>query len=277
MIKKNKFFILACLLIILLSFIGIFFYNKLFVLTNDAVIEQEFVVIDAVQSGKLKELYIKPNQNVHKGQLLAEIEVIENIVTEKKAASDNTLESSKSLLNKAEETYKKHAIMYKDGVISQDDYDKSLNQLTEAQADYDKALKTSKNLDSSVKTVIKKNISTSKVYSPKDGIVSLSYVNKGENAIKDAPLILLDSNVPKVTAYFNPKFANNLNAGQQVDIFIKNYPLKKIKGVIDRVSPEPEINKTDQSLVIPVNIIIKENLDGYDIENGQPVVVKFRK
>ena len=191
--------------------------------------------------------------------------------------SGNDVAVKKEKLNNAEENYKHFAIMYKDGVIPQEEYDRSLNQLTKAQDDYEKAVEASDSGNTKKKTFVKKNVSTSKVYAPKDGVVSLSYLNKGETAVKDKPVVLLDSNRPKVTAYFNPKHAGDLKVGKEVNIRIKNYGSKKFTGVIDAVGTEPEMDARNKSLVIPVQISFKDDLNGYTIEKGQPVQVRFKK
>ena len=257
---------------------GLWTYNtSAFVYTADAVIEPDFVPVEASTSGKIKNIFVKPDQNVTRGQIIAEIEVVENVVIKQPAASGNDVAVKKEKLNNAEENYKHFAIMYKDGVIPQEEYDRSLNQLTKAQDDYEKAVEASDSGNTKQKTFVKNNVSTSKVYAPKDGVVSLSYLNKGETAVKDKPVVLLDSNRPKVTAYFNPKHAGDLKVGKEVNIRIKNYGSKKFTGVIDAVGTEPEMDARNKSLVIPVQISFKDDLNGYTIEKGQPVQVRFKK
>lgn len=277
---NKKVIVISSLLIIaaiLAGGVGFWTYNTSFVYTNDAVIEPDFVPVEASTSGKIKNIFVKPDQNVIRGQVIAEIEVVENVVITQPADGVKAVSVQKEKLNDAEENYKHFAMMYKDGVIPQEEYDHSLNQLTKAQEDYEKAVEASSSVSNSAKTIVKTNISTSKVYAPKDGVVSLSYLNKGETAMKDKPVVLLDSNRPKVTAYFNPKFAGDLKVGKEVNIRIKQYPSKKFTGVIDFVGTEPEMDAKNKSLVIPVQITFKDELNGYSLEKGQPVQVRFKK
>ena len=58
---------------------------------------------------------------------------------------------------------------------------------------------------------------------------------------------------------------------------MKKYPAKRFSGVINAVGTEPEMNTEKQSLVIPVQITFKDDLNGYALAKGQPVQVKFRK
>lgn len=274
----KKVIVISSLLVVvaIIAASGFYFYNSLFISSNDAVIEPDFIAVDAENSGKVKNIFVKPEQNVTKGQVLAEIEVVQNVVIPAQSKNGFDVNSTKAKLNDAEENYKHYALMYKDGVIAQEEYDRSLNQLTKAQDDYEKALQTS-GAAQKQKSVVKTNVTTSKVYAPKDGVVSLSYLNKGETAVKDKPIVLLDSNKPKVTAYFNPKYADELKVGQQVDIHMKKYPAKKFTGVINAVGTEPEMDTEKQSLVVPVQITFKDDLNGYTLAKGQPVQVKFRK
>lgn len=278
---SKKVIVISIVTAAVLAISGTVLYKSSFISTNDAVIEPDFIAVDAGNSGKVKDVFVKPDQNVTRGQLIAEIEVVENVIlpeqNKDKADPAVNLKNSKAKLNEAEENYKHFAIMYKDGVIPQEDYDRSLNQLTDAQKNYENALKSAKDASKTSTSVVKTNVTTSKVYAPKDGVVSLSYINKGENAVKDKPIVLMNSNKPKVTAYFNPKFAQSLKSGQEVNIHLKKYPLKKFAGIIDSVGSEPEMDSAKQSLVIPVQITFKDELNGYTIKQGQPVQVTLKK
>lgn len=278
---NKKVIVISVVAALVLAVSGTVLYKSSIISTNDAVIEPDLVAIDAENSGKVKDVFVKPNQNVSRGQIIAEIEVVESVVQPEKindkAASAVNLKASKAKLNEAEEKYRHFAIMYKDGVVAQDEYDRSLNQLTDAQKEYENALKISKEASKTSTSEVKTNITTSKVYSPKDGIVSISYVNKGEPAIKDKPIVLLNSDKPKVTAYFNPKYAQSLKLGQEVYIHLNKYPIKKFTGVIDSVGSEPEMDSAKQSLVIPVQITFKDELKGYKVKHGQTVQVTLKK
>lgn len=278
---NKKVIVISIFAALMLAVSGTILYKSSFISTNDAVIEPDLIAIDAENSGKVKDVFVKPNQNVSRGQIIAEIEVVENVVQpdkiKDKAESAVNLKASKAKLNEAEENYKHFAIMYKDGVVAQEEYDHSLNQLTDAQKEYEDALKNSKEAPKTSTSEVKTNTTTTKVYSPKDGVVSLSYVNKGEPAIKDKPIVLLNSDKPKVTAYFNPKYAQSLKSGQDVYIRLNKYPMKKFAGVIDSVGSEPEMDSAKQSLVIPVQITFKDELNGYKIKQGQPVQVTLKK
>ena len=266
--KKN----VILVLILIAIFGGIIAFNHKRprpVETLSAYISSDSVSIQADNSGKIKSLSVKQDEKVQKGQVIAEIETSKSVV--------KSVDPSSQTHKPTEQEYENVAIMYKDGVIPQEEYDRSLNQLTKAQDDYEKAVEASDSGNTKQKTFVKKNVSTSKVYAPKDGVVSLSYLNKGETAVKDKPVVLLDSNRPKVTAYFNPKHAGDLKVGKEVNIRIKNYGSKKFTGVIDAVGTEPEMDARNKSLVIPVQISFKDDLNGYTIEKGQPVQVRFKK
>ena len=78
---------------------GIYAYNSSFVSSNDAVIEPDFIAVDAENSGKVKNIFVKPEQNVTRGQVLAEIEVVENVVVPAKVKSGSDVNATKAKLN----------------------------------------------------------------------------------------------------------------------------------------------------------------------------------
>lgn len=266
--KKNL--IISLCSVVLLGGIGagVFYSINNTVATADAVIESEKVAVNAQDNGKVKDLFVKPNQNVSTGQLLAEIEVEQQISAE--AVKKDSIEVSKRNLQEAEENHTNFAMMYKDGVISQQEYDESLEKLESARD----AFKTAQ-----FKTPVKPSVTTitKRVYSPKDGTVSINFVDKGENAVKNNPIVLLDTDNPKITAYFNPKFKDDLHVGAFVNIKSAKYKGKVFEGMIEKISPEPEMHVDKKSQVIPVTIVFKSNMSGYVFDKDQTLSVSLKK
>ena len=273
MSKKKLIILLSVLILILLLGGGTFIWLNLnTVATNDAVIESEKVPVNAEVSGKVKDIFVKPNQAVSSGQLVAEIEIQQTVVAPA-ASRENMIESSKKKLQEAEENHTNFAIMYKDGIISQQEYDESLEKLAAAKEDYENNLngKTQSNSKTMVTTV------TKKVYAPKDGTISINFIVKGENAVKNNPIVLIDTDKPKLIAYFNPKFRDELAVGQTVDIKPNNYNGKIFEGVIENIASEPEISADKNSQVIPVTIKFNSNMNGYSFEKNQSFTVSLKR
>ena len=269
--NKKKIFILTSVVIIVIALgcCGAFWAFKTnAVITNDAVIEPEQIAINATDNGKIKDIFVKPDEEVESGQLVAEIE-IKKTISQPVAKTKDTVEVSQKKLEDAEENHTNFAMMYKDGVISQQEYDKSLEQLEDAK----KAVAEAK---TPVKQKSVVSVVTKKVYAPKDGTIALSYVTKGETATKDKPLLLLDTENPKIIAYFNPKFQENLKVGNDVQITCEKYKGKTFEGVIEAISTEPEISVDKKSSVIPVTIRFKNGTAGYDFDKNMHLSVSLK-
>ena len=76
--NKKKIFILTSVVIIVIALgcCGAFWAFKTnAVITNDAVIEPEQIAINATDNGRIKEIFVKPDEEVESGQLVAEIEI----------------------------------------------------------------------------------------------------------------------------------------------------------------------------------------------------------
>ena len=90
-------------------------------------------IIKTTDSGIVKNIRVNVGEEVTKGQLLAEIESLTELKNTAKTVNNTELPAAKVKLNKAEEEYTNAAFMYKDGVISQEDYDETLASLKTVQ------------------------------------------------------------------------------------------------------------------------------------------------
>ena len=274
MSKNNKLIVLLSVLVILIIGCGILVWliNADTVATSEAVIESEKIPVNAELSGKPKDIFVKPNQIVSTGQLVAEIEV-QQTVAAPAVSQKEMIESSKKKLEEAEENHTNFAIMYKDGIISQQEYDESLEKLASAKEDYEN------NVSGKIQPLSKTTVTTvtKKVYAPKDGTVSINFIDKGENAVKDNPIVLIDTDKPKLVAYFDTKFRENLSVGSAVIIKPNNFNGKVFGGIIESIAAEPEMSADKNSQVIPVTIRFNSNMNGYSFDKNQSFSVKLKK
>lgn len=262
---------LTIILLVVLLFVGLCAFlliSNSQASTSDAFIETEKFAVNAQDSGKVKDVFVKPDENVTAGQLLAEIEVVETVSPAEN--KEDTIETFKTKLEEAEENHTNFAMMYKDGVISQQEYDESLEKLVSARNSYNNA-KSKDNLKPVTTVVIKK------VYAPADGVVAVSYIDKGEETVQNNPIVLLDTDNPKITAYFNPKYKEDLHVGADVLIKSDKYKGKVFEGVIEQIASEPEMHADKKSLVIPVTIKFKSHMSGYSFDKNQSLSVSLKR
>ena len=193
--------------------------------TDDAFVEGRIISVAPRVSGPVVNLLVDDNQPVKKGDLLLEIDPndyqvkldqAEAELAEAKArlnvsnhdvskntsdmhqASDDTA-SAMSKLDFAQKDYKRYNDMYKTGVVSKQDYDRSSKDLDVSKANYQSASNRTKamksELDSSIaktQTVqaeiqrleaeveqAKLNLSYTKIYAPSDGLIASRSVEQG--------------------------------------------------------------------------------------------------
>lgn len=241
----------------------------------------------------------------------AKLGVTEKQVDENSSNVNQTqeeLNSAKSKLDFAEKDYQRYAAMYKEGIVSKQEYDNSLNQLTVAQANnkaadekskaMKAALESSKARIKSVEAEIQRleaeveeastNLSYTKIYAPEDGTVSSRSVEKGNYVQIGQPLLSI---VPKrvwVVANFKEIQLTNMKPGQRVWIKVDTYPHKRFKGSVQSIQratgakaslfpPENAVGSYVKIVQrVPVKIIFEEDLSEYNIVPGMSVVPKFK-
>lgn len=236
---KKKRVIVPIISAVVLILIGIYLavHATFFQSTDDAFVEGHIIQVAPKVAGQIINLYVDDNQEVKENQIIAEIDpkdyqvkldqaeaklaeakaklgVTEKQVDENSSNVNQTqeeLNSAKSKLDFAEKDYQRYAAMYKEGIVSKQEYDNSLNQLTVAQANnkaadekskaMKAALESSKARIKSVEAEIQRleaeveeastNLSYTKIYAPEDGTVSSRSVEKGNYVQIGQPLYQL--------------------------------------------------------------------------------------
>lgn len=236
--------VVAILGIIVLCFVSL---KPIETLSSTVFFETESVA--AGSSGTFKNFVVEDYQTVKAGDEIAEIEVeAVNAKCLDKKASERKHE-------KAVADYENAAIMYKDGVITQEQYDASLEKFKEAQA------------QSACGTEIKQ---IEKIYALNDGKVFLGEFNEGDEVHNDSVLAEIGTSAPVVHAYFSPKIAKRIKPEAKAQISIVKYPEKQFTGTVKSLGA-PEVMGT---LVV---ISINEDVSDLRIKNGDSVVVKINR
>lgn len=218
--------------------------------TLSAFISSDSVAVQSNNSGTIKSLQVKQSDKVQKGQVIAEIETTTPIT--KKIKNDG------SNLKKAEKDYENAAIMYKDGVISQKEYDKYLNDFK----------KEKENAEKPQNKIIKTSQIT-KIYAPIDGVIVLNNIKNGDNIAKESILAKVNSSHKEVNAYFPVSYKENIRTGSNVNITVIKYPEQTFSGKINSVLKQ-------DSKGIPVKITFDQDTSELDFSNGDSVIVKIK-
>lgn len=274
--KKSFITGFSILILVILTGAGIYFNKMNNPKSYSAIIYPEAEsYVKAMAEGNVKEVLVKPNEQVSKGQVLAVMEA-ESKETVKPVAEPQkiNLTQMKSNLDKAEENYKNAALMYKDGVITQDDYDERLTTLKDAQSAYKTAVYKSK--ANPVQQVKKQPVSM-KVFSPMDGVVNSTFVKSGDLVKSGDNMMLLSMKNKKVTAYVDKEASLKIKSGQSVLISVPGFEPKKFNGVVERVDNNPVTVADIAEPVYPVSISFDSKVDSSKFNTVGNVAVVFVK
>jgi membrane fusion protein (multidrug efflux system) len=320
--------------ILVLAGILTIIHANFFQSTDDAFVEGRLISVAPRVSGPVVNLLVDDNDEVQAGQLLVEIDPADYEVklhqaeakleeakarlnvTEKQVEEGGSnvqqsfedMNSTKSKLDFATEDYNRYSKMYKEGIVSKQDYDSSSTSYTVAKANHkateekSKAMKSvlesSKAKAESVQAEIKRleaeveqaklDLSYTKIYAPQAGMVSARSVERGNYLQIGQPLMQI---VPKnvwIIANFKENQLTNMKKGQSVSIKIDTYPNKRFKGHIDSIQratgaksslfpPENAVGSYVKIVQrVPVKIVFDENIEDYNIVPGMSVVPKVQ-
>ena len=293
---------------IIFLILGIFYgiHNIYYKSTDDAFIEGNIITVAPRVSGLVLNLNIEDNQEVKKGDLLLEIDPndYQAKLREKKAEleeakaslirAENEVTKSLSDLDFAQNDYERYSKMKEKGISSKQDYEASLNKLTNAQsnnnaakAKYNEIQYTIKRLEAEVEQE-ELNLSYTKIYATTDGKITNRSVEEG-NYIKTAqPLFAIVPAKVWVIANFKETQLANMKPGQPVKIKIDTYGHKKFKGKVDSIQrstgakaslfpPENAVGSYVKIVQrVPVKITFDEDISEYNIVPGMSVVPEVK-
>ena len=293
---------------IIFLILGIFYgiHNIYYKSTDDAFIEGNIITVAPRVSGLVLNLNIEDNQEVKKGDLLLEIDPndYQAKLREKKAEleeakaslirAENEVNKSLSDLDFAQNDYERYSKMKEKGISSKQDYEASLNKLTNAQsnnnaakAKYNEIQYTIKRLEAEVEQE-ELNLSYTKIYATTDGKITNRSVEQGNYIQTAQPLFAIVPAKVWVIANFKETQLANMKPGQPVKIKIDTYGHKKFKGKVDSIQrstgakaslfpPENAVGSYVKIVQrVPVKITFDEDISEYNIVPGMSVVPEVK-
>ena len=311
-IKKRKFVI--PLLIILAVLLGFYLvWQSQYQSTDDAYVEADIIQVTPKVSGHIAESYVKDNEFVEEGQLVAKIDDemykvqyeqakanYEKALANQKNAKAN-LNAVNSQINLAKVDLERYKALYAEGAVSkqildkaQTNYDNILANQTRAKEDIFSDGKNVADADlKALKAIMeqaKLNLSYTNVVAPNSGVVTNRRIEKGSFVSAGGPLFAIVPDKVWVVANFKENQVGKMKPGQAVTIKIDAYPNKKFKGKIDSIQrasgaksslfpPENAVGSFVKIVQrIPVKIVFDEQIDRekYNIVSGMSVVPKVK-
>lgn len=308
--------IAAVLMVVLLICAGIYLINEMkYESTDDAYVENISVNVSPKVSGQIENVYIKDNQYVNSGELIATIDSAdyqvkldqananyERIKYDQANAKAN-LVASESNIELAKKDLERYRNLYEQGAVSKQTLDMAEVKYNNAKAGLTQAQQSILTEDSN-KTVADANLATAKsardkaeldlsytkIYAPQSGTVSSRRVEKGMYVTAGSPLFTLVPEEVWVVANFKENQLRNMKPGQMVDIKVDTYPNHVFKGKIDSIQrasgaksslfpPENAVGSFVKIVQrIPVKIVFTEEIDKekYNIVPGMSVVPRVK-
>lgn len=305
---KKKRVIVPSVTAIIFLICGIFYsiYSVYYKTTDDAFVEGHIITVAPRVAGPVLNLNIEDNQEVKKGDLLLEIDPNDYEAKLKQSKAkleearsslvnvENQVEKSYSELDFAKSDYERYSKMHEKGIASKQDYDASKTKLTaarsnnnSARAKYEETIATTKKLEAEVEKD-ELDLSYTKIYATEDGLITNRRVEQGNYVQVAQPLFAIVPEKMWIVANFKETQIANMKKGQPVKIKIDTYGSKKFKGEVDSIQrstgakaslfpPENAVGSYVKIVQrVPVKIIFKEDISGYNIVPGMSVVPEVK-
>jgi membrane fusion protein (multidrug efflux system) len=267
--KKKAFMIVGA--IVLIGLIAAYFYStyrKTHVSTDDAFIDGNIHTIAAKINGTVKEIRVKDNQPVKKGDLLLEIDPADytvklreasSVVGAEKAKLDEAgtriaaakanLELQRANLKLAELEKSRSENLYQKEVLPRDRYDRAMTAyevgVAQVKAAEEQLRSTEAQKLTQASTIKQKeataamaelNFQYTKLYAPVDGYVTKKSVQTGNQIQAGQPLMaVVGLSDIWVTANFKETQMEHIRPGQTVTIDVDSYPGMVFKGKVDSI------------------------------------------
>lgn len=304
------------ILIVIAVLSGFYTYKEMqYQTTDDAYIDTTTVNVSPKVSGQIEDVFVKDNQYVHEGDLVAIIDSAdykvkleqadasyEKIKLDQSNAKAN-LVAAKSAITLAKKDLDRYTNLYEQGAVSKQTLDAAQVKYDSAQAGLtqaNEALFSNKSgvtvADANLKTAqatkdkAALDLSYTKIYAPQSGTVASRRVEKGMYVTAGSPLFTLVPENVWIVANFKENQLKGMRPGMPVEIRVDTYPDKVFKGKIDSIQrasgaksslfpPENAVGSFVKIVQrIPVKIVFDEKIDTskYTIVPGMSVVPKVK-
>ena len=294
---------------------GIYLINEMkYESTDDAYVENISVSVAPRVSGQIENVYVKDNQYVKEGEVVATIDSADYKVKVDQAAANYerikldqsnakaNLTAAESNIELAKKDLERYTNLYAQGAVSKQTLDAAevkynsakagLTQAQQALLSDDNKTVADANLANAkaAKDKAELDLSYTKIYAPQSGTVASRRVEKGMYVNAGSPLFSLVPEEVWVVANFKENQLRHMKPGQTVDIKIDTYPDHVFKGKIDSIQrasgaksslfpPENAVGSFVKIVQrIPVKIVFTEKIDKekYNVVPGMSVVPRVR-
>lgn len=306
---------MVIVLLVLFIIVGLYtHFSSMYQSTDDAYVESHMIQVAPKVTGQITDVFIKDNQRVKAGDVVAVIDKDDYIIKfqqadaeyQKELANQKVAEANlvavKSEIELAKTDLERYKNLYEAGAVSKQTLDNARTKYDTVMARKTKAEESilsqneTKVADANLKVLKAKrdkaelDLKNTEVIAPQDGTVTNKRAEKGAYVGTGSPLFVLVPDEVWIVANFKEIQVGEMKPGQPVDIKIDTYPQKTFKGKIDSIQrasgaksslfpPENAVGSFVKIVQrIPVKIIFDEpiNPDEYTIVAGMSVVPKVK-
>ena len=210
-------------------------------------------------SGIIAKIYVDYNSEVHKGQIIAELDKT-NLLSELASAKSN-LSNAQSDLNYQKSNFNRYQTLYEKGLISTNDYESARLSYLQAQQQV--------NIQQQTVMRAQTNLGYATITSPIDGIVLSREVEEGQTvaAAMSTPTlyyIAQDLTDMRVIADIDEADIGGVQEGQRVTFTVDAYPDDTFDGRVTQVRQ----NATTESNVVTYEVVISAPNDDLKLKPG---------
>jgi RND family efflux transporter MFP subunit len=186
----------------------------------------EEVIVSSEIEGILKRITIVEGSQVSKGTLIAEINETDYTLAAK--AAEAALRQAKATLANARQEYQRKESLYKEQLVTQQQFDDVAARREVAEADVDRAM--------SALDLAKEKLTKTKIFAPMGGGVKEKRVTAGDFVRSATPLIsLIRTDTLKLSFTVIEKDVGKLKVGQDVTFRVDSFPDRIFQGRLKNI------------------------------------------
>ena len=210
-------------------------------------------------SGIIDRIYVDYNSEVHRGQIIAELDKT-NLLS-KLASAQSNLSNAQSSLSYQSANYKRYKTLYDKGLVSANDYEN-------AKLNYEQAVQQVKVQQQNV-TEAQTNLGYATITSPIDGVVLSKEVEEGQtvaSAMTTPTLFIIAQDLTdmRVIADIDEADIGGVKEGQRVTFTVDAYPDDIFEGAVTQVRQQA----TTESNVVTYEVVISAPNDQLKLKPG---------
>ena len=191
----------------------------------------EEVSVSSEVDGIVRQLRVEEGSLVNKGSLLVEINDVDYTLDLKR--SEAVSKQAEANLDNAQAEYKRQEALYKEELVTKQQFDDITTKVALAKAALDGAKATL--------AMSREKLTRTKVYSPLNGAVKEKKISVGDYVRNGTPLLqLIRVNPLKLNFTVSEKDAASIKIGQEVAFSVDAYPAKQFKGTVSLLYPHVE-------------------------------------